>query len=230
MQTLQDAFSVGYMGPATINNPLIYPTTYFMLSGYPVDRKNTPGFVSIKSLEKGRVEFQFTPDLLYADFNYFALTKNVDIPANQTKYPKLVAKGTATLENGTATINWSGKGKLYCSYKTPSNCPGFIFYLDQNTLKSTSKFDDGVVNWVVIDDYDKPTGCTIIPGTATLQNGHVDVPYPDMTDQAIVLIARRGLSGIPGFLALPSVTPGVGFSISSDQRTDSGSVDWFVFP
>lgn len=214
-----------------IRDTSIAPNSYFMMSHAP--NQSGGGFLSISRVETGLVEFQNFPNpKLYGAFYGFVLTPRT-IFSSKENTPPTTGKGTATLVNGTAQIS-AGAGRVYCSYKNSGTYPGFVVpdyppnKFKTNFLTSTCSFDDGIVNWVSIEPNDI-SSAKIIPGTETLTNGSVDVALPAITDQSVVLISRRTQNGRPGYLE-SSYTPGVGFSISSTESTDNGSVDWFFFP
>lgn len=69
---------------------------------------------------------------------------------------------------------------------------------------------------------------SISQGTATLVSGSVAVTLPAVTAQSAILVSRMAPSGTLGELAVPSVTPGTGFTISSSAAGDNSSVAWLV--
>lgn len=65
-------------------------------------------------------------------------------------------------------------------------------------------------------------------GTATLAAGSVSVSLPSVTPSSVVLISRLAPGGTLGQLAVPSVSQGSGFTITSTSGTETSSVAWLV--
>lgn len=65
-------------------------------------------------------------------------------------------------------------------------------------------------------------------GIATLAAGTVTVSLSQVDAASVVLVSRLSPSGTLGRLAVPVVSPGSGFTITSDSATEASTVAWLV--
>lgn len=65
-------------------------------------------------------------------------------------------------------------------------------------------------------------------GTATLASGTVTVALPSVGSGSVVLVSRVTPSGTLGHLAVPTITPGSGFTITSSSAGDNSLVSYLV--
>lgn len=65
-------------------------------------------------------------------------------------------------------------------------------------------------------------------GKATLVNGSVAVSLPAVDANSVILVSRMTPSGSLGYLSVPSVTPGTGFTITSSSGADNSLVGYAV--
>jgi hypothetical protein len=65
-------------------------------------------------------------------------------------------------------------------------------------------------------------------GTATLAGGSVSVTLPAVGPQSIVIVSRMTPSGTTGHLAVPTISPGTGFTITSSSSGDNSQVAYLV--
>jgi len=65
-------------------------------------------------------------------------------------------------------------------------------------------------------------------GKATLVSGSASVALPAVDANSVVLTGRMTPSGTIGHLAVPSVTPGTGFTITSSSAGDNSVVGYVV--
>lgn len=65
-------------------------------------------------------------------------------------------------------------------------------------------------------------------GTATLVNGTVTVALPAVGSSSVIVVGRMTPSGTLGHLAVPSVSPGTGFVITSSSATENSMVSYLV--
>lgn len=65
-------------------------------------------------------------------------------------------------------------------------------------------------------------------GTVSLASGAATVTLPAVGSSSVVLVSRVTPSGTLGHLAVPSVTPGSGFTISSSSAGDNSLVAYLV--
>jgi hypothetical protein len=65
-------------------------------------------------------------------------------------------------------------------------------------------------------------------GKATLVGGSVNVSAPSVAAGSPVLVSRMTPAGTLGFLSVPVVNPGSGFTIASSSNTDISTVGWLV--
>ncbi len=222
-----------------------WPNSYIMMT-YTIDYyRGVPGHLYIKELAPHAFVAGSTTGSKDRNYgNTISLT-----PSATKETPKdpitPVQRGVATLVDGTVRlpIRTDRYKSVVCSYKTVGDYPGHLYVHDivsQSpypsqigfSISSTSTLDTSEVSWAIFPYIGitptNPVG--LMPGTATLQNGEVVVPYPTITDTTTVLVSRRSLNGEPGFLSVPRIAAGTGFCISSTSPTDNGQVDWFVVP
>lgn len=65
-------------------------------------------------------------------------------------------------------------------------------------------------------------------GIATLVSGSVAVSQPAVDANSVVLVSRLTPSGVLGRLSVPTVSPGSGFTITSDSASENSTVSWLV--
>lgn len=65
-------------------------------------------------------------------------------------------------------------------------------------------------------------------GKATLVNGSVAVTLPAVDANSVILVSRMTPAGTLGYLSVPSVTPGTGFTITSSSATDNSLIGYAV--
>lgn len=65
-------------------------------------------------------------------------------------------------------------------------------------------------------------------GKATLVSGSVAVTLPAVDASSVILVSRMAPSGSLGYLSVPSVTPGTGFTITSSSGADNSVVGYAV--
>jgi hypothetical protein len=65
-------------------------------------------------------------------------------------------------------------------------------------------------------------------GKATLVGGTVAVTLPAVDSASVILVSRMTPSGTLGRLAVPTVSPGSGFTITSDSAGENSVVGWAV--
>lgn len=65
-------------------------------------------------------------------------------------------------------------------------------------------------------------------GIATLVSGSVTVSQPAVDAGSVVLVSRLTPSGTLGRLSVPTVSPGSGFTITSDSASENSTVAWLV--
>lgn len=68
----------------------------------------------------------------------------------------------------------------------------------------------------------------MVRGTATLVNGTVTVSAGAVTAASVILLGRMTPSGTLGHLAVPTVTPGVSFVITSSSASDNSEVSYLI--
>jgi hypothetical protein len=65
-------------------------------------------------------------------------------------------------------------------------------------------------------------------GKATLVSGSVSVALPAVDANSVIVTGRMTPSGTLGYLSVPSVTPGTGFTITSSSAGDNSVVGYIV--
>lgn len=65
-------------------------------------------------------------------------------------------------------------------------------------------------------------------GTATLSGGTVTVSLGQVTASSVILVSRMTPAGTLGHLAVPTISPGASFVISSSSASDSSAVSYLV--
>jgi selenophosphate synthase len=65
-------------------------------------------------------------------------------------------------------------------------------------------------------------------GVTQLTGGTVSVTLPAVGPQSIVIVSRMTPSGNTGHLAVPTVSPGTGFTITSSNNGDNSQVAYLV--
>jgi hypothetical protein len=65
-------------------------------------------------------------------------------------------------------------------------------------------------------------------GKATLVSGSVAVSLPAVSSGSVILVSRMAPSGTLGRLSVPVVSPGTGFTITSDSSTENSAIGWLV--
>lgn len=65
-------------------------------------------------------------------------------------------------------------------------------------------------------------------GTAALSSGSVTVSLSQLTDASVVLVSRVTPSGTLGYLSVPVVTPGSGFTVTSSSAGDNSLIGYLV--
>lgn len=65
-------------------------------------------------------------------------------------------------------------------------------------------------------------------GQVTLSGGQATVAHPRIPGGAMVLVERQTLIGTAGELMQPTVTPKVGFTVTSASPLDNSVVSWLI--
>jgi len=65
-------------------------------------------------------------------------------------------------------------------------------------------------------------------GKSTLVAGSVNVSASSVTAGSVILVSRMSPAGTPGFLSVPVLNAGSGFTIASSSGADISVVGWLV--